>query len=103
MIWQRETGAGGSCGGIRLFRSVPRSGSPVRAVPLAAVIPSRVPAVAGGAWGGSASGQGGQAGSIKWAPAPPGEGGGADNSAASRLAAGQGKLIMRPVLRRWRP
>src|ERR1017187_6716993 len=30
-----------------------------------------------GAWGGSAS-EGGQAGSIRWAPAPPGHGGGAD-------------------------
>ena len=36
------------------------------------------PAGAGAAWGGSASERGGQAGSIKGAPAPPGEGGGAD-------------------------
>ena len=35
----------------------------------------------------------GQAGSIKRAPAPPGDGGGADTEATSRLAAGQGKAV----------
>jgi hypothetical protein len=68
------------------------------AVPLAAVIPSRVPGRGRGAWGGSASEQGGQAGSIKLAPAPPGEGGGADTKATSRLAAGQEGLFMPPAL-----
>jgi hypothetical protein len=52
-----------------LFRSVP---CPVRAAPLAAVIPSYVPAVAGDT-GGSASGPS-SGGSMKLAPAPPGPG-----------------------------
>ena len=61
---------------------------PVRAVPLAAVIPSGIPAVAG-RHGAVRVRAGGQAGPVKFAPAPPGEGGGADKSAASRLAAGR--------------
>ena len=59
--------------GIRLFQAVPGSGViPVRAVPLAAFIPSRVPGRGRGAWGGSASEEAGQAGSIRGTPAPPG-------------------------------
>lgn len=53
-----------------MFRSVPMVRCyPVRAVPLAAVIPSRVPAVAGG-MGRVRVRADGQAGSIKRAPAP---------------------------------
>jgi hypothetical protein len=79
MIWRRETGAGGREGHIRLFRSVPWFGSAVRAVPLAAVIPSRAAGPGGrGRMGWVRVRRGGQAGSIKGAPALPGEGGGAD-------------------------
>ena len=64
-------GSRGACGGIRLFRSVPMIRCyPVRAVPLAAVIPSRLPAGAGG-MGRVRVRAGGQAGSIKRAPVPP--------------------------------
>jgi hypothetical protein len=79
MIWRRETGAGSREVHIRLFRSVPVVGSAVRAVPLAAVIPSRAAGPGGrGRMGRVRVRRGGQAGSIKGAPALPGEGGGAD-------------------------
>ena len=75
-------------GGLRVFDvwSVPMSGvSPgLRAVPLAAVIASHVPAVAGVAWGGSASGSG-QAGSIIGG-ARAARAARADTEATSRLA-----------------
>ena len=65
----RETGAGG-LRVVRLCQVRPMVGCvSVRAVPLAAVIPSRVPGRGRGAWGGSRQ-RSGQAGSIKGAPAP---------------------------------
>jgi hypothetical protein len=72
---KREPGA---CGVIRLSGSVPWWGPVVRAVPLAAVIPSRVPGRGRGRMGRVRVRRSGQAGSIKGAPARPGEGGGAD-------------------------
>jgi hypothetical protein len=49
-------GSRGPCAGYAVvLMSVPFPGHPVRAVPLAAVIPSRVPGRGRGAWGGSAS------------------------------------------------
>src|ERR1039458_10173019 len=73
-----ELGAGNGSrgavlGGFSCFQVRPRSGGPpVRAVPLAAFIPSRVPGRGRGAWGGSASEEAGQAGSIRGTPPPPG-------------------------------
>jgi hypothetical protein len=55
----------------------------------------RVSPAGAGAWGGSAS-EGSQAGSIRWAPAPQADGSGADKTATSRLAAGQGSCSCRP-------
>ncbi len=79
---------------------------PVRAVPLAAFIPSRVPGRGRGAWGGFASG--GQAGSITGPPAPPGCGGGAEwtgDLAPGRRACGRVMLPWpvrpRPARRAW--
>ena len=73
MMGRRETGAGAF--GYAVVWPVPGSGSiPVRAVPLAAFIPSRVPGRGRGAWGGCAS-EDGQAGPIREAPCPPGAGG----------------------------
>jgi len=71
---EREPGSSAVavCGGLS---PVPGSGVfPVRAVPLAAFILSRVPGRGRAAWGGSAS-EGGQAGPIGEAPYPPGAGG----------------------------
>src|SRR5690349_13289099 len=80
MIWRRGNGSRDPAGDIRLFRFVPMVGSAVRAVPLAAVIPSRSRRPGGpeGRMGRDRVRRGGQAGSIKGAPALPGEGGGAD-------------------------
>ena len=102
-------GSRGRAWGIRLCQVVPCSGDhPVRAVPLAAVIPSRVPGRGRGAWGGSAS-AGGQAGSIKIGARAAG----CRAAAASRLAggrmpgdlasAGHGRLFMRLAPAGWRP
>src|ERR1039457_7578864 len=67
---------GAVLGGFSCFQVRPRSGGPpVRAVPLAAFIPSRVPGRGRGAWGGSASEEAGQGGGIRGKPAPPGGGG----------------------------
>jgi hypothetical protein len=63
---------------------------PVRAVPLAAFIPSRVPGRGRGAWGGSAS-KNGQAGPITWASCRRGEG-----EIAGGLAPGGGQNTWRP-------
>ena len=93
---EREPGA---CGGVRLFRSVPCSGGIQCGQCRWLQSSLRVsPAMAGG-HGAVRVRAGGQAGSFKFAPWPPG-GGGADKSAASRLAAGQGWLVMRPAPRR---
>ena len=98
MIGRRETGAG-SVRGIRLCVQV----RPVvrvwrAAVPLAAFIPSHAPA-GPGVHGAVRVRAGGQAGSIKTPPAPPG-GGGAENRATSRLAAGQESCSCRVCRRR---
>ena len=80
-------GSRGSCGVLRLSGSVPMVRCyPVRAVPLAAVIPSRVPAVAGGH--GAGPRQNRRSGGVNQAGARAGDGG-ADRLATSRLAAGQ--------------
>src|ERR1039458_10538885 len=64
---------GAVLGGFSCFQVRPRSGGPpVRAVPLAAFIPSRVPGRGRGAWGGSASEEAGQGGAIRGTPPPPG-------------------------------
>src|SRR5262249_18133130 len=63
-------GSRGSCGVFGCSGPSHVRCLPVRAVPLAAVIPSRVPAGAGGRGAGPRQGRG-QAGSIKRAPAPP--------------------------------
>ena len=77
MIWRRGTGAG--VWGIQLLSGPSHGqGLAVRAVPLAAVIPSRVPGRGRGRMGRVRVRRGGPAGSIKGAPAPPGSGGGAD-------------------------
>lgn len=68
----------GPCGDVWLSGSVPWWGPLVRAVPLAAVIPSRAPAGGRGRMGRVRVRRSGQAGSIKGTPALPGEGGGAD-------------------------
>jgi hypothetical protein len=79
MIGRRETGSRDRAGCIRLFRSVPWWGSRGAGSAAGCSHPFACPGGgAGAAWGGSASERGGQAGSIKRAPAPPGEGGGAD-------------------------
>jgi len=65
--------AGVRCYGVDAFR--PMSGFPVRAVPLAALIPSPGPGRGPGGMGRSASVKGGQAGSITGAPAPEDRGG----------------------------
>jgi hypothetical protein len=94
--------AGNGSRGVRGYWVVqvrPMSGLPVRAVPLAAVIPSRVPGRGPGGMGRSASEVAVRRGQSRRRPRCRMTGGGADNSAASRLAAGQGKLIMLPALR----
>jgi hypothetical protein len=85
-------GSRGSCGGIRLcvqVRPVVRVSR--AAVPLAAFIPSRAGAGAGDAWGGFASGE--RSGGVNQDSARAARGGGAENRATSRLAAGQGKAV----------
>jgi len=71
----------------------------VRAVPLAAVIPSRVPGRrAGAAWGGSASERGAvRRGQSRGAPALPVRAAGQTQDATSRLAAGQEELFTPPA------
>jgi len=96
-MWRRGNGSRGAVRDIRSFRSVPYPVSSGAAVPLAAVIPSRAPALGRGRMGRVRVRGSGQAGSIKRTPALPGDGGGADNSAISRPAAGQGKLFMAPA------
>ena len=59
---------------------------PVRAVPLAAVIPSRVPGRGRGAWGGPRQRR---SGGVNQGGARATRTGGADRTATSRLAAGQ--------------
>ena len=56
IIWAAGNGSRGRAGYSVVFQVRPHvPGHPVRAVPLAAVIPSRVPGQDRGAWGGSAS------------------------------------------------
>src|SRR5213596_918461 len=78
MIWRPGKREPGLAGDIRFVQVRPMAGSAVRAVPLAAVISSRVPGRGRGRMGRVRVRGGGQAGSIKGAPALPGEGGGAD-------------------------
>ena len=83
----RETGAGGRAGGIRLCVQVrPVVGVWRAAVPLAAFIPSRVPAMAG-AHGAVCVRE--RSGGVNQDDARAARGGGAENRATSRLAAGQ--------------
>ena len=92
MIWRRETGAGV----VRVFGCVRSSHvrcHPVRAVPLAAFIPSRVPGRGRGAWGGSASEVSG--GANQMGALPPGAGG----RIACGLAPGGGQNAWRPRAR----
>src|ERR1039458_2509476 len=90
MIWRPGNGEPGAVRGVfGCSGSSHVPGYPVRAVPLAAVIPSPGPGRSRGAWGGSAS-EGGQAGSIRWAPAPPGHGGGGGEVGTSRPGGGGG-------------
>src|SRR5262245_7207549 len=91
MIWRRETGAGGRAGVFGCARSshVPEV-NPVRAVPLAAFIPSRVPGRGRGAWGGFAS-EVVRRGQSDWRPAAWGGGG-----IACGLAPGGGRNAWRP-------
>src|ERR1035441_2809367 len=88
MLWRAGNGEPGAVRGVfGCSGSSHVPGYPVRAVPLAAVIPSPGPGRSRGAWGGSAS-EGGQAGSIRWAPAPPGRGGGGEQVGGPRPGAG---------------
>ncbi len=100
MIWLRGTGAGGSCW-VQLFSGPSHVRCyPVRAVPLAAFIPSRDPGRGRGAWGGSVS-EGRSGGVNQMAALPPAAGQnslrprawrGAECLATSRLAAGPGSV-----------
>ena len=93
MIGRRETGAG-ALRGMRLFSARPRYRViPVRAVPLAAFIPSRVPGRGRGAWGGFASERSG--GANQRGARPPGGGG----RIACGLAPGGGQNAWRPRAR----
>jgi hypothetical protein len=87
-------GSRGPCGGYSVAQVRPHvPGYPVRAVPLAAVIPSCVPGRAGGHGAGPRR-RGGQAGSIRWAPCRLGGGG----RLVGDLAPGRwpGALVMPP-------
>src|SRR6266700_2586889 len=97
MIWRRETGAGGRAGVFGCFPG-PSHGHPVRAVPLAAFIPSRVPGRGPGGMGRVRVRGAVRRGQSRLAPAPPGDCGGAEDLATSRLAAGQEELFMPPAL-----
>src|ERR1039457_7697046 len=80
---------GAVLGGFSCFQVRPRSGGPpVRAVPLAAFIPSRVPGRGRGAWGGSASEEAGQAGASRRKAPPPGGGGREGGGPAAGAVAG---------------
>jgi hypothetical protein len=79
MIWAAGNRSRGACGVFGCSGPSHIPGHPVRAVPLAAVIPSRVPGRGRGAWGGPASEEAVRRGQSKTAPAPPGDGGGADS------------------------
>ena len=91
----RAAGNGSRGGAGYRLSAVPCPGLPVRAVPLAAVIPSRDPRPGPGGMG-RVRVRGGQAGSIRSAPAPPGRRG--RQIAASRLPR-PGKLFMPAALR----